>query len=227
MASPIRSARNRANAEDTKAFATKDLAYRQRVIPHAEEMAEEDLSMGDIEDRFVQAGVIESAAALAEKDAGLIERADTEPAVVFWDACGALLTARLINKSDLEAVARSADAAVENDLDGRKFPLVNRDLLRIRKRRHEFTLRGGLDDILPRREFDEKGSINRGLHSGYITPALEFLDHERRLERCTLTRLAVLNLGTDRLNCHKTFNTRWRHGNSGTGGGKQQQYAGN
>lgn len=99
------------DAEDTREFATKDLAYQQRVIDHAEEMAKEDLSMGDIEDRFVQAEVIESAASLAEKDLELIKRADKELAIAFKNASGALVTARLIDKSNAEkAAALLADA---------------------------------------------------------------------------------------------------------------------
>jgi membrane-bound lytic murein transglycosylase B len=93
------------DAEDTREFATKDLAYQQRVIDHAEEMAKEDLSMGDIEDRFVQAEVIESAASLAEKDLELIKRADKELAIAFKNASGALVTARLIDKSNAEKAA--------------------------------------------------------------------------------------------------------------------------
>ena len=92
-------------AEDTKEFAVKDLAYQQQVIEHAEEMAEEDLSMGDIEDRFVQAEVIESAHSLAEKDIKLIKRADKELALAFKNASGALVTARIVDKSHIEAVA--------------------------------------------------------------------------------------------------------------------------
>jgi hypothetical protein len=94
-----------ADAEDTKKFATKDLAYQKRVIDHAEEMAEEDLSTLDFEDRFVQAEVIESAATLAEKDVWLIQQADEELLVAFNNASGALVTARLIKQSDLEAAA--------------------------------------------------------------------------------------------------------------------------
>lgn len=94
-----------ADAEDTKTFAIKDLAYQKKVVDHAEEMAEEDLSMGDIGDRFIQAGVIESAAALAAKDAKLLKRADEELLVAFKNASGELLTARLIKKSDVEAAA--------------------------------------------------------------------------------------------------------------------------
>lgn len=92
-------------AEDTKEFATQDLAYQQQVIDHAEEMAEEDLSMGDIGDRFVQAEVIESAHSLAEKDTELIKRADEELVIAFTNASGALVTARLINEAHLEAAA--------------------------------------------------------------------------------------------------------------------------
>lgn len=99
------------DAEDTREFATKDLAYQQKVIDDAEEMAEEDLSMGDISDRFVQAEVIESAHSLAEKDLELIKRADKELAIAFKNACGALVTARLIDKSNAEnAAALLADA---------------------------------------------------------------------------------------------------------------------
>lgn len=92
-------------AEDTREFAKKDLAYQEQVIEHAEEMAEEDLSMGDIGDRFVQAEVIESAHSLAEKDIKLIKRAEEELAIAFTNASGALVTARLIDKSQLAAAA--------------------------------------------------------------------------------------------------------------------------
>ena len=92
-------------AEDTLSFATKDLAYQKQVIDHAEEMAEEDLSMEDIEDRFVQAEVIESAYSLTEKDVELIKHADEEIAVAFKNASGDLVTARLIDKSNRRAVA--------------------------------------------------------------------------------------------------------------------------
>jgi membrane-bound lytic murein transglycosylase B len=101
------------DAEDTMEFAAKDLAYQQQVIDHAEEMAEEDLSMGDIEDRFVQAEVIESAHALAEKDLELIKRADKELAVAFKNASGALVTARLIDKSNADAAAALLSEAWE------------------------------------------------------------------------------------------------------------------
>jgi hypothetical protein len=93
------------DTEDTREFATKDLAYQQKVIDDAEEMAEEDLSMGDISDRFVQAEVIESAHSLAEKDLELIKRADKELAIAFKNASGALVTARLIDKSNAKAAA--------------------------------------------------------------------------------------------------------------------------
>jgi membrane-bound lytic murein transglycosylase B len=92
-------------AEDTREFAKKDLAYQQKVIDDAEEMAEEDLSMGDIGDRFVQAEVIESAHSLAEKDLELLKRAGKELAIAFKNASDALVTARLIDKSNAEAAA--------------------------------------------------------------------------------------------------------------------------
>ena len=104
-----------ADAEDPNTFAAKDLAYQKRVIDHAEEMAEDDLSMLDFEDRFVQAEVIESAASLAEKDMELLQRADEELLVAFRNASGALLTARLIKKSDLEAAAGAMADAWEID----------------------------------------------------------------------------------------------------------------
>ena len=50
----------------------------------AEDLVETDLGIGQIEDRFIQAGVIESATSLAEKDE------------VFWEQADATLAATLL-----------------------------------------------------------------------------------------------------------------------------------
>jgi membrane-bound lytic murein transglycosylase B len=100
-----------AEADDTKTFAKNDLAYQQRVIQDAEEMAEEDISMGDVGDRFIQAEIIDSAHALADKDKQLIERASEELAGAFKDATHALAADGLIDAANLKtATAVLADA---------------------------------------------------------------------------------------------------------------------
>ena len=94
-----------AEAEDTKTFAKTDLDYQQRVIKDAEEMAEEDISMGDIGDRFVQAEVIESAHSLADKDEQFIKQAEEELDVAFKGAADALVTSGLIDAPSLKTAA--------------------------------------------------------------------------------------------------------------------------
>jgi hypothetical protein len=63
-----------------------------------------DYKMGEIEDRFVQAEVIDSAAALADKDEAMIEQAEVMIAAAYEDAAAALLAAELIDEANLEAV---------------------------------------------------------------------------------------------------------------------------
>jgi membrane-bound lytic murein transglycosylase B len=92
-------------AEDTREFATKDLTYQQRVIDDAEDLAEEDLSMGDISDRFVQAEIIESAHSLADKDEQMIKHADEELTAAFKNAADALLITGLIDAPNLKTTA--------------------------------------------------------------------------------------------------------------------------
>ncbi|MBK7919906.1 MAG: hypothetical protein IPJ94_27345 [Chloroflexi bacterium] len=49
-------------------------------------MAEIDVQMGEVEDRFVQAEVINSAEILAEGDAAMIEKADAVIVAAYTDA---------------------------------------------------------------------------------------------------------------------------------------------
>ena len=60
--------------------------------------------MGEVEDRFVQAEVLNSAAALKDDDVAMIERADAAIAAAYEDAAAALLAAELIDEANLEAV---------------------------------------------------------------------------------------------------------------------------
>jgi hypothetical protein len=59
--------------------------------------------MGEIEDRFIQAEVINSAEILAEGDAAMIEKADAVIVAAYTDAAAALLAAELIDEANLEA----------------------------------------------------------------------------------------------------------------------------
>jgi hypothetical protein len=63
-----------------------------------------DYEMGEVEDRFVQAEVINSAAALEDDDVAMIKRADAEIDAAYEDAAAALLAAELIDEANLEAV---------------------------------------------------------------------------------------------------------------------------
>jgi hypothetical protein len=67
-------------------------------------LVEMDYEMGEVEDRFVQAEVINSAEALADDDTAMIERADAAIAAAYEDAAAALLAAELIDEANLEAV---------------------------------------------------------------------------------------------------------------------------
>ena len=93
-----------ADAEETKAFAMADIAHQERVIAKTEDLVEMDYEMGEVEDRFVQAEVLNSAAALKDDDVAMIERADAVIAAAYEDAAAALLAAELIDEANLEAV---------------------------------------------------------------------------------------------------------------------------
>jgi len=93
-----------ADAEETKAFAAADIAYQERVIAKTEDLVEMDYEMGEVEDRFVQAEVINSTAALEDDDVAMIKRADAEIEAAYEDAAVALLAAELIDEANLEAV---------------------------------------------------------------------------------------------------------------------------
>jgi len=93
-----------ADAEETKAFAVADIAHQKEVIAKAEDLVEMDYEMGDVEDRFVQAEVINSAEALEDDDAAMVNRADAEIEAAYEDAAAALLAAELIDEANLEAV---------------------------------------------------------------------------------------------------------------------------
>ena len=93
-----------ADAEETKAFAVADIVHQEEVIVKTEDLVELDYEMGDVEDRFVQAEVLNSAAALKDDDVAMIERADAAIADAYEDAAAALLAAELIDEANLEAV---------------------------------------------------------------------------------------------------------------------------
>jgi hypothetical protein len=93
-----------ADAEETQAFAAADIVHQEEVIAKAEDLVEMDYEMGEVEDRFVQAEVINSAEALADDDAAMIVRADARIAAAYEDAAAALLAAELIDEANLEAV---------------------------------------------------------------------------------------------------------------------------
>ena len=94
-----------ADAEETKAFAEEDIEYQAQVVAKALDLTEMDVEMGEVEDRFVQAEVINSAEALADGDAAMIERADAAIAAAYEDTAAALLAAELIDEANAEAVA--------------------------------------------------------------------------------------------------------------------------
>lgn len=56
------------DAVSAKRFALEDKAYQAKVVHDAQELAETDLEMDQIEDRFIQAEVIDQAASLSAKD---------------------------------------------------------------------------------------------------------------------------------------------------------------
>jgi hypothetical protein len=93
-----------ADAEETKAFAVADIVHQEEVITKTEDLVEMDYEMGEVEDRFVQAEVLNSAAALKDDDVAMIERADAAIADAYEDAAAALLAAELIDEVNLEAV---------------------------------------------------------------------------------------------------------------------------
>ena len=93
-----------ADAEETKAFAAADIVHQEEVIAKTEDLVEMDYEMGEVEDRFVQAEVLNSAAALKDDDVAMIERADAAIAAAYEDAAAALLAAELIDEANLEAV---------------------------------------------------------------------------------------------------------------------------
>jgi hypothetical protein len=78
--------------------------HQEEVIAKAEDLVEMDYEMGEVEDRFVQAEVINSAAALEDDDVAMIKRADAEIDAAYEDAAAALLAAELIDEANLEAV---------------------------------------------------------------------------------------------------------------------------
>jgi hypothetical protein len=92
-----------AKAEEIKAFAQEDIAYQNEVIADARDLAETDLEMGQIEDRFIQADIIGAATSLKESDIDKIEKTDAEIAAAYQDAATALLAARLIDEANEEA----------------------------------------------------------------------------------------------------------------------------
>ena len=63
-----------------------------------------DYEMGEVEDRFVQAEVLNSAAALKDSDLTMIDQANAAITAAYEDAAAALLAAELIDEANLEAV---------------------------------------------------------------------------------------------------------------------------
>ncbi|MBE2224013.1 MAG: hypothetical protein IAF02_20915 [Anaerolineae bacterium] len=92
-----------AEAEETKAFAEEDMDYQDKVIADARDLAEIDLEMGQIEDRFIQADVINAATSLKESDMDKIDEADAYIAMAYEEAAAALLAALLIDEANVEA----------------------------------------------------------------------------------------------------------------------------
>jgi hypothetical protein len=94
------------DAADTRAFAREDMDYQTQVIAGAEDLAEIDVHMGEVEDRFVQAEVINIASDLSDKDQALIEQADALIVTASTEAAAALSAAGLVAVVDIEAVTR-------------------------------------------------------------------------------------------------------------------------
>jgi len=92
-----------AEAEETKAFAEEDMDYQDKVIADARDLAETDLEMGQIEDRFIQADIINAATSLKESDMDKIDEADAYIAMAYEEAAAALLAALLIDEANVEA----------------------------------------------------------------------------------------------------------------------------
>ncbi len=92
-----------AEAEETKAFAEEDMDYQDKVIADARDLAETYLEMGQIEDRFIQADVINAATSLKESDMDKIDEADAYIAMAYEEAAAALLAALLIDEANVEA----------------------------------------------------------------------------------------------------------------------------
>lgn len=93
-----------ADAEETKAFAVADIAHQEEIITKTEDLVEMDYEMGEVEDRFVQAEVLNSAAALKDSDLTMIDQANAAITAAYEDAAAALLAAELIDEANLEAV---------------------------------------------------------------------------------------------------------------------------
>jgi hypothetical protein len=94
------------DAADTRAFARKDMDYQTQVIADAEDLAEIDIDMGEVEDRFVQAEFINIASDLSENDQALFGQADAMIVAACTEAAMALSAAGLIAAVDLEATTR-------------------------------------------------------------------------------------------------------------------------
>ncbi len=92
-----------AEAEETKAFAEEDMDYQDKVIADARDLAETYLEMGQIEDRFIQADVINAATSLKESDMDKIDEADAYIAMAYEEAAADLLAALLIDEANVEA----------------------------------------------------------------------------------------------------------------------------
>jgi hypothetical protein len=94
------------DAADTRAFAREDLDYQTQVVTGAEDLAEIDKDMGEVEDRFVQAEVINIASDLSDKDQALFEQAGAMIVTASSEAAAALSAAGLVAAVDLEAATQ-------------------------------------------------------------------------------------------------------------------------
>jgi hypothetical protein len=94
------------DAADTRAFAREDLDYQTQVVTGAKDLAEIDKDMGEVEDRFVQAEVINIASDLSDKDQALFEQAGTMIVTASSEAAAALSAAGLVAAVDLEAATQ-------------------------------------------------------------------------------------------------------------------------
>jgi len=92
-------------AEDAETAAFDDMQVQDAVIAKAEDAADYDAALGDDEDEAIQEIIIDDALDAELEDKELIDDAEDVIDAAYGDAANALLSARLIDAANAEAVA--------------------------------------------------------------------------------------------------------------------------